>query len=249
MGLEALDVTIADPAPPARKNPPRAGVKAEAAPPPAVKRGPGENPGEAARPALWAPPQASLAGLGKKTAACQGCALSRERPGAPTMGRGSRQPLIAFVGETPAIFEGEAATLLAAMIEKGLKLGPDDFYISCLLKCPLPPDTDFPAQAAAECLPIVHRELTLLRPPVILALGKWPGRFLSGRKDEQLLLLRQRTFSIPGLEQGWLRVSYSLDELLAIPELKKEAWKDLQKIIPVIEKLKSAGTSHVLEDL
>jgi DNA polymerase len=184
------------------------------------------------------PPKAKT----ETTAACQNCPLSRERQ--PETGRGSRTPLIAFVGGTAAIFETESANLLAAMIEKGLKLRPDDFYITSLIKCPTGADADFPVQAAAECLPLLQRELALLRPSIVLALGKWPGRFLSGQRAAHLLMLRQKTFSIAGLDKVWLRVSYGLDELLATPELKKEAWKDLQKIIPVIKKLQAAEISQ-----
>ncbi len=144
-----------------------------------------------------------------------------------------------IVPRDPAIFEAEANDLLAAMIEKGLKLAPDDFYVTTLLKCPRPDGQDFPARAAAECLPLLRRELGLLRPPIVLALGGWTGRFLSGRKNEHLLMLRQQTHTISGLDKTWLRVTYGLEDLLSTPELKKEAWKDLQKIIPVIEKLRT----------
>lgn len=213
MGLEALDIALASPSPAAPKPLPRqAGPKAAAPPPPR--------------------PQ------GEKVAACQGCLLGRERPAPPLTGRGSPKPVIVFVAESPAVFEGEAAKLLAAMIENGLKLAPDDFYITSLLKCPVD-EGDFPEAAAARCLPGLERELSRLKPSIVLALGKWPGRFLSGQPGEHLLMLRQKTYALPGLK-AWLRVTYSLDELLATPELKKEAWKDLQKLIPVITKLKSA---------
>jgi DNA polymerase len=217
MGLEALDAAIPAPA------------SAPSAPPPAAR-----------------PREAVPKGKPEeKTTACQGCALSRERQSAPVTGRGSQKPLIAFVGGSPGIFEAEAAGLLAAMIEKGLKLGPDNFYITSLIKCAVQDGAGFPAQAAAECLPLLLRELALLRPPIVLALGKWPGRFLSGRRGEHLLMLRQRTYTISGLDQTWLRVTYSLDELLTTPELKKEAWKDLQKIIPVIKKLQPTEACEI----
>ncbi len=236
LGLAALDIDI--PAP----SLPRPAAGRASSPPPPPRRG------AAPSPSLWAGQAANLSALREKTAACRACPLGRDKDGAEeaSPGRGpfeaGEKILMAFVGEGPEIFDGAERDLLAAMIEKGLKLAPDEFYVTSLIKCPKNPAGEIPKGAAPECLPIAERELALLRPPLILALGQAPGRLLSGRLREHLGILRNQTHSVAGLPKSWLRVTYGLDDLLTTPELKKEAWKDLRKFIPVIEKLRADKT-------
>ncbi|UQZ89201.1 hypothetical protein C4J81_08315 [Deltaproteobacteria bacterium Smac51] len=246
LGVEAMDIDLPAPVPPASKAGPSsrqaASGEARTQSRPQLQSRPSQSrnsPNGQSRPAVWAPAAPDLHYLSEKAANCQGCSLCKERRHNPVMGRGAPNPLIVFVGQSPAIYDGDAQALLSAMIEKGLQITPDDFYITTILKCSPPnEDLDFPVNAALDCLPLLHRELSLLRPKIVLALGNWPGRLLSGQRNEHLLMLRQQTHSIDGLDGVWLRVTYGLDDLLATPALKKEAWKDLQKIILVINKLR-----------
>lgn len=243
MGLTALDIDIPAPRAPRPQSAAARPKPAEAPrrePPP--RRAPTVvSSDHTPHPATWAVAIAELGELSEKTSTCRACLLNRESQQKPALGRGAATPLIAFVAATPAVFEGEAASLLSAMIEKALQLAPHEFYITSLIKCPLAFDADFPDQAASECLPIVQRELALLRPPIILALGQKPGAYLSGKRREHLLMLRKQTHGVDGLEKTWLRVTYSLEDLLSTPELKKEAWGDLQKIIPVLKKIRETS--------
>jgi uracil-DNA glycosylase family 4 len=142
------------------------------------------------------------------------------------------------VGLDPGLFEGPEGDLLAAILEKGLKLAR--FYVTPVLKCPPGPE-ESPAelaQALSACLPVTLRELALLTPQVVLALGETPGRLLTGQAEAPLGLLRNRAFRLEDPPGAWLRVTFSLEQMLALPDLKREAWKsDFLKIKKVLDKL------------
>jgi len=146
-----------------------------------------------------------------------------------------------LVGLDPRMYEGPEAALLAAILEKGLELPPPQFYLTSLLKCPPSPEEDpgEPAEALATCLAVTLRELTLLRPQVVLAIGEAPGRCLTGQPGVPLGLLRSRTFRLNDPPETWLRVTFSLEQLLDTPALKLEAWKtDFLKIKKALDKMR-----------
>lgn len=247
--FEALGVTeLPIPLPPPAAA--RPGTSAAAPAKPAPRKAPSSSrpvpprpeasaPAEAEAPATWAAASPSLADLDLRTGRCRACHLAPEPPARPLFGRGSAKPLIVFVGPDPTIYEGGKAELLSGIIEKGLKLAPPEYYITTLTRCPLPDDGDTAAEkkAIAACGPILDRELALLRPKVVLAMGSRAGRFLSGSSDP-VGLLRSKTRVIDGLEGTWLRITFGLSHMLTSPEIKKEGWKDIQKIIPGLDKLK-----------
>jgi uracil-DNA glycosylase family 4 len=144
---------------------------------------------------------------------------------------------LALVGLDPGMYEGPEAALLAAILGKGLKL--DRFYLTSILKCPAGPE-ESPAELAealSACLPVTLRELALLAPQVVLALGEAPGRSLTGQPEAPLGLLRNRAFRLEDPPGAWLRVTFSLEQMLALPDLKLEAWKaDFLKIKRVLDK-------------
>ncbi len=195
-------------------------------------------------PAHWAGPAATLEELAERVDRCQGCPLAGSRPVPPSFGRGSAAPLLAVVGPTPTMYEGEAGVLLTAMLEKGLELSPDDYYLTTLVKCRPPDDETPPPGADAACRPVLRRELELLAPKIVLALGKKPGQELSGLAGEPLGLLRPRTHTVAGLEGLWLRVTYGLEDILASPKIKAGSWQDLLRIKPGLLKLRAAGRNN-----
>jgi DNA polymerase len=177
-------------------------------------------PAESGRPDRWAPAARDLAELARLTRACRACPLCSARPAAPAPGRGAPGSILAVVGLDPGMYEGPRGELLSAMLDKGLELRPDEYYIAALVKC-ASPSGDEPSPAAARvCGPIVRRELALVRPRIVLALGEPAGRNLSGR-DEPLALLRPVSHTLPGLPESWLRITYGLDHLLSSVELKR----------------------------
>ena len=191
-----------------------------------------------AAPATWAKAARDLTHLAGLTSSCRACPRGRARSGNPAFGRGSERPLLVLVGTDPGQYEGPEADLLAAILEKGLKL--DRVYVTSILKCPAGPEESRAelAEALGACLPITLRELTLLAPRVVIALGETPGRGLTSQPEAPLGLLRHRAFSLEDPPGAWLRVTYSLEQLLAEPDLKSDAWQtDFLKVKRVLDKL------------
>ena len=195
-----------------------------------------------AEPAAWAQGAGTLAELAGLTAACRVCPRAQESS-PPVPGRGGDRPLLVVVGPTPAMYEAAAGNLLMAMIERGLKLGPEEYYLTSLIKC-RPAEGQAPASGADQrCRPILSRELALLRPKLVLALGHKPGQQLSGLR-EPLGFLRTRSHTLPDLPGVWLRVTYGLEDILDSSEIKTAVWQDLKKIIPGLAKLRETSGDH-----
>jgi len=234
LGLPGLSIQVPPPRPAAVALPPGPSPPRPAAV--ALPPGAPPAPGQGLPPARWAGAARDLAGLANLTAKCRACPRGPARSGEPAFGRGADRPLLVLVGLDPGLYEGPEAGLLAAILEKGLKL--DRFYLTTILKCPPGPE-ESPAELAealSACLPVTLRELAILAPQVVLALGETPGRGLTGQPEAPLGLLRHRAFRLdpPG---AWLRVTFSLEQMLALPELKLEAWKaDFLKIKKVLDK-------------
>jgi uracil-DNA glycosylase family 4 len=214
LGLEGLPVQLSPPEP------------ARSLEAPARTSGESSDMGTQA-PARWAPAARDLPHLAELTARCRACPRGRTRSGDPAFGRGSAQPLLVLVGLDPGLYDGPEADLLAAILEKGLKLDPAGFYVTSILKCPAGPG-ESPAELAealSACLAVTFRELALLAPRVVLALGEAPGRGLTGQPKTPLGLLRHRAFRLEDPPEAWLRVTFSLEQMLAAPDIKREAWK------------------------
>jgi uracil-DNA glycosylase family 4 len=191
-------------------------------------------------PAQWAEKARDLGHLAGLTARCRAGPRGQIRVGDPAFGRGSESPRLALVAPGPEIYEGPEADLLAAILEKGIELDPAGFYVTSILKCPAAPGESQAelAEALGVCLPITLRELALLTPRVVLALGETPGRGLTGQPGAPLGLLRGKAYSLEAPPGAWLRVTFSLEQLLAEPDLKREAWKaDFLKVKRALDKL------------
>jgi len=201
------------------------------------------------RPALPAGQREQLvAGLGwpelrYEAAECQACRLCQGRR-AHVFGAGPEAADWLIVAdpsgeaEDPAQpFGGEAGALLANML-RALKLDPSpalgrpaaepaarerQAYISLPVKCrPAPGVPSGPAEIQ-QCRPLLARQVALLQPRVIVALGRASAQALLG-SDEPLGRLRGRVHHFEGIP---VLVSYGLDYLLRSPADKAGAWADL----------------------
>lgn len=162
---------------------------------------------------------------------CSSCSI-------PVPGRGAARAPFVVVGLDPSLYEGAKAELLAGILEKGLQLPREFYYVTTLLKCsPVAGAVTGANEAAARrCLPLLHRELSLIKPKIVLALGEAVGVHLSGLQ-EPLGLLRFCSHPMVGLEGAWLRVTFELEQMLEEPAIKKEAWlSDIKIIKKVLEK-------------
>ena len=139
-----------------------------------------------------------------------------------------------FVGEGPGAdedasglpFVGKAGQLLNNMI-KAMGLQREEVYIANIVKC-RPPGNRTPEPIEANtCSPFLLRQIDIVRPQVIVALGGTAATYLPGVK-QSLSSLRGRWYSTRGAK---LAVTYHPAFLLRDPRQKGEAWKDLQMVM------------------
>ena len=168
----------------------------------------------------------------RMVAECRKCGLCATRT-KTVFADGSPAARLVFVGEAPGRdedlrglpFVGRAGQLLDKMIA-AIQLRREDVYICNILKC-RPPDNRTPAPAEVEqCMPYLERQIALVRPALICALGLSATQALLGTKAS-MGSLRGRTFAYNGIP---LIPTYHPAALLRNPSLKREAWEDMQRV-------------------
>jgi uracil-DNA glycosylase family 4 len=143
-----------------------------------------------------------------------------------------------FVGEGPGAdedvqgepFVGQAGKLLDSMLAAiTLKRGKN-VYIANIVKC-RPPNNRTPTMdEIAQCLPYLHRQIELLQPKLIVALGKVASNAILGQ-DATLASLRQAQHDYHGIP---VIVTYHPAYLLRSPMEKAKAWLDLRLAVKVM---------------
>ena len=161
---------------------------------------------------------------------CLRCPLGSTRRNF-VFGSGNHRAEVMFVGEAPGAdedaqglpFVGRAGQLLTRMIES-IKLRREDVYITNVLKC-RPPGNRDPLQAEIEkCEPILLRQIEIIRPKIICALGRISGKTLL-RTEASLTALRGKVHNYHGVK---LMVTYHPAALLRNQQWKRPAWEDLK---------------------
>lgn len=173
---------------------------------------------------------AALATIQEDLGECTRCALHKGR-NKLVFGDGDPNARLMFVGEGPGAdedaqglpFVGRAGQLLNNMIT-AMGLRREDVYIANIVKC-RPPQNRVPEpDEAYTCSPFLFRQIDVIRPEVIVALGSTAATYLLGGKSP-LSALRGRVHQARGAK---LIVTYHPAYLLRDPRQKKEAWADLQ---------------------
>ncbi len=165
---------------------------------------------------------------------CTRCPLAYAGRRAIVFGDGSARARLMFVGEGPGAdedasgvpFVGKAGQLLNNMIgAMGLKR--EEVYIANIVKC-RPPNNRVPEPVeAGTCSQFLVRQIDLVQPEVIVALGATAATYLLGVK-QSLASLRGQWLSARGAK---VAVTYHPAFLLRDPRQKGEAWKDLQRVM------------------
>ena len=183
-----------------------------------------------ARPIAPQDKAAALAAINKELVGCTRCALSKGR-NTVVFGDGDPSARLMFVGEGPGAdedaqglpFVGRAGQLLNNMIA-AMGLKREQVYIANIVKC-RPPQNRVPEPVEANtCSPFLFRQIDVIRPEVIVALGSTAATYLLGGKSP-LAALRGRVHHTRGAK---LIVTYHPAYLLRDPNQKKAAWADLQ---------------------
>jgi len=187
-----------------------------------------------ARPSARSASASELRSLAEEVSSCVSCRLCKSRT-QTVFSDGSPDAKIMFVGEAPGAdedaqgvpFVGRAGQLLTRMIEDGMGLPRRSVYIANVLKC-RPPDNRNPEpDEIASCRHFLEKQIELVRPAVLVALGKFAAQFLLGT-DEGIMRLRGKWGSWRGIP---VMPTFHPSFLLRQPASKKDAWEDLLKVL------------------
>ncbi len=216
-------------------------------------------PGEAAGPAIAAllasdAPAAQRLGTlqNEIIGACTRCKLHRGRSKL-VFGVGNPTAELAFVGEGPGAdedrqgvpFVGPAGQLLTKMIE-AMKLSRDDVYICNVVKCRPPNNRDPEPDEVEACEGFLQAQLAIVKPKVIVALGRYAAQTLLRTKTPITRLRGSwQSYDLFG-EQVDLMPTYHPSFLLreeSDPKKtrKREAWSDLQQVMKRLDPAKAQG--------
>jgi DNA polymerase len=174
-------------------------------------------------------------------AGCQACGLCKSRKNT-VFGVGHRQARWMIVGEAPGEnediqgepFVGQAGKLLDNMLSAlGLARGADDaaqaVYIANVLKCRPPGNRNPAPEEVLQCEPYLRRQVALLQPRIILAMGRFAVQSLLQHSvpDVATLPLGRLRGQVHSYEGVPVVVSYHPAYLLRTPQDKAKAWDDL----------------------
>jgi DNA polymerase len=190
-----------------------------------------------APPAIQAPPTPLEPGidwepLRERVAACTACDLCRTRT-QTVFGVGNTRAEWLVIGEAPGAeedrqgepFVGRAGQLLNAML-LAIGLPRETVFIANILKCRPPGNRDPRPEEVARCLPYLHAQVALLKPKIILVVGRIAAQTLLAT-DSPLARLRGKLHRF-GEGATPLVITYHPAYLLRTPVDKRKAWEDLK---------------------
>lgn len=175
------------------------------------------------------------ADIGPACMRCKLCSLGRSQI---VFGIGHTKARLMFVGEAPGEeedkrgepFIGRAGQLLTKIIE-AIGLSREQVYIANVIKC-RPPDNRNPEpDEVAACEPFLFRQIDVIRPAVIVPLGKFAAQCLLKTTDP-ITRLRGRRFDYRGTT---LIPTFHPAYLLRNPSAKREVWEDMKLVRSILQ--------------
>jgi len=165
---------------------------------------------------------------------CQRCKLSSSRTHL-VFGVGNPRATLMFIGEGPGRdedlqgepFVGRAGQLLTDIITKGMGLRREDVYIANVVKCRPPENRNPEPDEVASCEPFLKKQIDLVKPEIIIALGKFAVQTLLQTKAP-ITKLRGTWHAYHGIK---LMPTFHPAYLLRNPGDKKLVWEDIKKVI------------------
>jgi uracil-DNA glycosylase family 4 len=181
----------------------------------------------------------ALVNFHNRIKSCTKCRLAQSR-NKFVFGSGNPDADLMLVGEGPGReedlrgkpFVGAAGQLLDKMLA-AIHFKRDDIFISNMVKCRPPENRDPLPDEIETCKPYLFEQIRLIRPKIILALGRIAGQALLETKSA-LGQLRGRVHDWKGIE---LMVTYHPAALLRYQQYKKPTWEDLQLLEKEYRKL------------
>ena len=173
--------------------------------------------------------------------ACNRCRLCATRTNV-VPGEGNPQADIMFIGEGPGRdedlqgrpFVGRSGELLTRMI-RAIGLEREQVYICNVVKCRPPQNRNPEPDEANACLNYLRAQVALVRPKIIVLLGKVACRYTL---QQEISVMRDhgKWFERKGV---WFIPTYHPSALLRDPSKKREAWDDFQKIRDKLAEIKA----------
>ena len=194
-------------------------------------------------PAIIARKAKALAELdARQVSVCTKCALHATRT-RTVFGVGHPDADIVFVGEAPGAdedprgepFVGRAGQLLTKILQ-AVGFEREDVFIANVLKCRPPQNRDPLPDEVAHCEPYLLRQLEILEPKIICALGRISAQTLLQTKDS-LTKLRGQVHDYHGIK---MVVTYHPAALLRNPNWKRPTWDDVQRMRQLYDELVGA---------
>jgi len=180
-------------------------------------------------------PGDSLEAIAAEIAQCKACVLHKGRTNT-VPGQGCDQPEILFIGEAPGAeedkqgipFVGRSGQLLTKMIE-AMGFTRDTVYIANINKC-RPPGNRAPSPAEMEiCIPFLKRQIALLKPKVIVAMGATAiNGLVDLPKGMGITKVRGTWLEFEGIP---LMPTFHPAYMLRNPNMKRPVWEDLKTVL------------------
>ena len=172
---------------------------------------------------------------------CKACGLGASRTMA-VPGEGALNPLVMVIGEGPGAeedrtgrpFVGSAGQLLDRMLASIALSREKNCYITNMVKCRPPGNRDPEAGEIAACFPFLEQQIRLLRPALILCLGRVAAQSLL--KTSQPLSALRGTFATLELNIPVL-CTYHPSAILRDDSLRRPAWEDLKLLKSKLDSL------------
>jgi uracil-DNA glycosylase len=188
----------------------------------------------AVEPAVHRPiqPAGDWGALREQVAACTACDLCKTRT-QTVFGVGNTRAEWLVIGEAPGAeedrqgepFVGRAGQLLNAML-LAIGLPRETVFIANILKCRPPGNRDPKPEEVSRCLPFLGAQIALLKPKIMLAVGRIAAQNLLAT-DAPLARLRGKLHHF-GEANTPLVITYHPAYLLRTPSDKRKAWEDLK---------------------
>ena len=188
-------------------------------------------------------PPAALAALRREIGPqCTRCKLHGLGRRQVVFGVGSATADLMFVGEAPGAdedvqgepFVGRAGQLLTKIIE-AIDLRRDQVYIANVIKCRPPGNRNPEPDEVEQCEPFLFRQIDIIRPKVIVALGKFAAQSLL-RTTEPITRIRGREYAY---RSAVLIPTYHPAYLLRNPSAKRDVWEDMKRVRAIL-----SGDTH-----
>jgi len=177
---------------------------------------------------------AALEALRQEIGDCTRCPLAYAGRHTIVFGDGDPNTRLMFVGEGPGAdedeqglpFVGKSGQLLNNMIT-AMGLSREQVYIANIVKCRPPANRAPEWVEASTCTEFLARQMDIVQPEIVVALGATAAMYLLGVK-QSLMSLRGKWHTVRGVKAV---VTYHPAFLLRDPRKKGEAWKDLQMVM------------------